>query len=429
MSKKALIVTYYWPPAGGPGVQRWLYFSKYLPKYNIEPVVFVPKNPDYPIVDSALTDQIGADVKVVKFPILEPYALAKKMSKQDTATMSKGVFPKEQNQSFIQKCLLWIRGNIFIPDARVLWVKPSIHFLKKYIIKHQIDVVITTGPPHSVHLIGLGLKEKLGIKWIADFRDPWTTIGYHSKLKLNKRAQRKHQFLEKKVLDTTDLVLVTSKGTLQHFKTKTNTGIKVITNGYEPDNETIKSVLDEKFTISHIGSLLSDRNPEVLWEVLAELVEEEKNVAKQLQLQFVGIVSDTIIESVKSYGLEKFVDNRGYVSHEKAVTIQKKSQILLLVEIDSEETKQIIPGKLFEYLKAQRPILALAPKGSEIAEIITATQSGEAFCYNDKELLKTYIYNCFRLYEKQLLNSSTIDIEKYTRKSLAGELALEIQKL
>lgn len=429
MPKKVLIITYYWPPAGGPGVQRWLYFAKYLSDFGITPLVFIPENPDYPILDESLLREVGSDIEMVTYPIIEPYTLAKKLSKKSTATMSKGVLPKVTEQSFLQKSLLWVRGNCFIPDARVLWVKPAIAFLQKFLLERDIDTVITTGPPHSVHLIGLGLKNKIGVKWIADFRDPWTAIGYHSKLKLSKSASKKHLALEKKVLDSSDLLLVTSKGTQQHFQTKTSNTIQVITNGFEPDAKNKTVPLDTKFTISHIGSLLSDRNPEMLWEVLVELIKEEKKFATRFKLQLAGVVSDAVIESIKASGLEPYLDNKGYIDHDKALELQKASQLLMLIEIDSEETKQIIPGKLFEYLKAERPILAITPKDSEVASIITATESGAVFNYQEKEVLKTYIFNCFRLFEKKGLKIDSPTIEQYTRKSLTGQLALAIQKL
>ncbi len=429
MSKKVLIVTYYWPPAGGPGVQRWLYFTKYLSHFDIKPVVFIPKNPDYPIVDESLSSELGKEVEVITYPIVEPYALAKRLGKKNASAMSKGILPNEDEQTKMQKAMLWVRGNCFVPDARVLWVKPALSFLNKYVGDNEIDTVITTGPPHSVHLIGLGLKKRFRMHWLADFRDPWTTIGYHDKLKLGKRAEKKHLALEKEVLDKSDMLLVTSEGTAKHFRKKTRTPIKVITNGYEPITDHRKIVLDSKFTISHIGSLLSDRNPKILWEVLGELVKEEKKFAKSFQLQLAGVVSDTVIDAIEYHGLGDFLDNKGYVSHQEALNLQQTTQLLLLIEIDSEETKQIIPGKIFEYLRASRPVIALAPEGSEVSNIIKETASGDTFNYTAKEALKTHIYNCFRLFEKKSLKTENVSINKYTRKSLTEQLSIEIKKL
>ena len=194
---KVLIITYYWPPSGGPGVQRWLKFVKYLREFDIEPVVYIPENPTYPIVDDSMQSEIPKDIVILKQPIFEPYAFAQVFSKKETKTISKGIIAENNKQSFLQKKLLYIRGNFFIPDARKFWVKPSVKFLKKYIKEEGINTIITTGPPHSVHLIGMGLKEQLGVKWYADFRDPWTTIGYHDKLRLTQQSIQKHKVLEK----------------------------------------------------------------------------------------------------------------------------------------------------------------------------------------------------------------------------------------
>jgi len=181
-TKKLLIITYYWPPAGGPGVQRWLKFVKYLPDFGIQPFVYVPENPTYPIVDEGLVKDVSVKAIILKNTIFEPYQLAGFVSKKETKKISSGIIPATKKQTFIEKMMLWVRGNLFIPDARKYWVNPSVKYLKKYIQENNIDTIVTSGPPHSLHLIGLQLKEDLGVSWLADFRDPWTTIGYHKAL-------------------------------------------------------------------------------------------------------------------------------------------------------------------------------------------------------------------------------------------------------
>ena len=257
--KKVLIILYYWPPAGGPGVQRWLKFVKYLPEFDIEPVVYCPENPSYPIIDESLVDEVPKNITILKQPINEPYGLANLFSKKSSNKISSGVISKAKKQSFVEKLMLYVRGNFFIPDARKNWIKPSVKFLSNYIEKHKIETIITTGPPHSLHLIGLRLKEKFDVKWLADFRDPWTTIGYHKALKLTASSKQKHNKLELEVLNTADEVIVTSNHTKQEFKTKTKQPITVITNGYDTHSVRVEGK-DEKFTFAHIGSLLSERN-------------------------------------------------------------------------------------------------------------------------------------------------------------------------
>ena len=420
--KKVLIITYYWPPAGGPGVQRWLKFIKYLPEYNIQPIVYIPENPTYPIIDAGLVHEVSSQAIILKNKIIEPYLLASIFSKKNTKGISSGIIPNQKKQNFIQKLLLLIRGNLFIPDARVMWVKPSVKYLEKYILENNIDTIITSGPPHSLHLIGLKLKQNLTVKWFADFRDPWTTIGYHSALKLSSYAQKKHKYLEKKVLDAADTIIVTSKTTKTQFQAITSKPIEVITNGYDLENVS-KQVLDEKFTLAHIGSFLSDRNPIILWKSLSELIAENKKFASLFQLKLIGKVSQEVLDTIYTFNLSSYVNNLGYVSHKEAVEHQKKSQALLLIEIDSPETKSIIPGKLFEYMVSERPIIAIGPKDSDFAEIITNTNTGIFFTYDEKEKLKKLILSYFELYLTQNLIVSPVGLQEYSRKNLTKKLA------
>lgn len=420
--KKVLIVTYYWPPAGGPGVQRWLKFVKYLPDFNIEPIVYIPENPNYPIIDESLLSEIPSSVTIIKQPISEPYKLAGLFSKKKTKTISKGIITNNGKQSALEQLLLFIRGNFFIPDARKSWVKPSVSYLEDYIKAEGIDTIITTGPPHSLHLIGLELKRKLNLNWLADFRDPWTTIGYHKQLKLTKRAKNKHKQLEQDVLSLADRILVTSQVTKEEFEAKTNKPISVITNGYDV-NHVVKPELDSQFTLAHIGSLLSKRNPEILWQVLSDLILEKPNFGTDFKLNLVGFVSEDILKSIKYYRLSNYISEIGYVSHEEAVRFQKKSQVLLLIEIDSPDTRCIIPGKLFEYMVSERPIIALGPDGSDVSTILKETHTGSYFKYDDYDTLKLQIVSHYDSFKKSSLQSNGIGLQKYSRKALTKSLA------
>ncbi|WP_347372665.1 glycosyltransferase family 4 protein [Aequorivita sp. Q41] len=425
--KKALIITYYWPPAGGPGVQRWLKFVKYFREFGIEPIVYVPENPNYPLVDENFSSEIPFDIQIIKQPISEPYRFAKLFSKKKTKQISSGIISKKEI-SAIEKLMLYVRGNFFIPDARIGWVKPSVKFLSKYIIDNPLDVVITTGPPHSLHLIGMQLQKELGLKWLADFRDPWTTIHYHKSLRLSKTSERKHKMLEASVLKTADLITVTSPTTKKEFEMISETPIAVITNGFDA-SEPFDFVMDSTFSISHIGSLLSERNPEVLWKVLSELCSENPLFKNDLQLKFAGAVSEELKKSLEDFQLLSNCSFLGYVSHSEALKLQKQSQVLLLVEINSAETRAIIPGKLFEYLAAKRPIIALGPKESDIEGIITETNSGKFFSYWDNNELKAEILHYYENFKKGELIISSEGIEKYSRRALTKQMAALIHTL
>jgi glycosyltransferase involved in cell wall biosynthesis len=420
--KKVLIITYYWPPAGGPGVQRWLKFVKYLPDFGIEPIVYCPENPSYPITDTSLVSDIDSNLTVLKTPIREPYKWAQFFSKSITATLSKGLISNQKKQSILEKLLLFIRGNFFIPDARISWVRPSVSFLSDYITEHQIDTIITTGPPHSLHLIGLQLKQKHPLKWVADFRDPWTQIGYHKKLKLSSFAQKKHNRLEASVFQMADELLVTSLKTKTIFSELTSTPILILTNGFDFEI-TNNTPLDSKFTLSHVGSLLEGRNPSVLWKVLSDLITESKEFAATFQLNLIGSVSTEVLETLYNYGLENHICNLGYLPHNEVLEYQKKTQLLLLIEEDSKETQYIIPAKLFEYMASKRPIIAIGPDTSDIETILNQTNSGTYFRYDESEVLRKRLWQHFEAYKTQQLNVDSKGLDAYGRKSLTKQLA------
>ena len=419
--KKALIITYYWPPAGGPGVQRWLKFVKYLRDFHVEPIVYIPENPHYPIEDTSLLREVPKDITIYRQPLFEPYGLAKFLSSRKTKRISSGII-QTKNQSFLEKIMLWIRGNFFIPDARKYWVKPSVKFLSGVIKNENIDTIITTGPPHSVHLIGQQLKDEHKVQWMADFRDPWTSIGYHKKLKLSVSSQKKHKALEHGVLNGADKIITTSNTTKYELEKLTKQPISVITNGYDSKYEG-GADLDKDFTISHIGSLLTGRNPKNLWKVLSQLAAENTVFRSDLQLEFMGVVCKDVMDSLYRFELGPYIKMRGYGSHAEAQRRQQRSQLLLLVEIDSEETKGIIPGKLFEYMAAKRPILAVGPKNWEAGEIICDTQTGKVFDYTVHSDLKNTILEWYAAYRKENLVSKSENIEKYSRRALTEKLA------
>ena len=416
--KKALIVTYYWPPAGGSGVQRWLKFVKYLRDFKVEPVVYTVQNPNYPIIDESLQNDIPKGIEVLTQPIWEPNDVLNFFGnkKQESAGFL------NSNPSFFGKILQYIRANYFIPDARKFWIKPSVKFLKKYVNKHKIDTIITTGPPHSVHLIGMQLKEQLGVKWIADFRDPWTEIDYFHQLPLTKSSQKKHFFLEEKVLKLADAVVVVGETMKRNFK-KFNKNTITITNGYDSEISENNINLDAKFTVTHIGLMNADRNPKMLWLVLSEIINENENFKNDFELKLIGKVDNSVMDAVADYKLTKNVSFINYLSHKEVVEYQKKSQVLLLVVNNVPSAKGIITGKIFEYLMAKRPILAIAPIDGDLNEIIRKTDSGIVVGFDDAKKLKKSVLDFYEAYKKNRLQISSKNIAQYHRKELTKELS------
>lgn len=420
--KKVLIITYYWPPAGGPGVQRWLKFVKYLPEFNIKPIVYCPKNPAYPTFDYSLYRDLSDELTVLKHPINEPMKVLNKFFRDKINNYSKGIIPKVNKQSLLDRLLIFIRGNFFVPDSRIFWVRPSVKYLSNYISNNQIETIITTGPPHSTHLIGMELKSKFKLKWFSDFRDPWTAIGYHDNLKLNSIIKKKHFKLEKVVLSKSDHIIVTSNRTKILFSDYTTSPITVITNGFDTEIEN-KVTLDENFTLTHVGFLSNDRNPQILWNVLSDLVNELKGFKEKFKLVLVGDTSPEILDSINLAGLNSYLKLIGTVSHLEAIKYQNQSQLLLLLEANTIAASYIIPGKLFEYLSANRPIVAIGPEFSDIQPIISQTSTGEYFNYQEYEKLKSHILFLFSLYNEKSLKITANNIENYSRYNCTKQLS------
>lgn len=428
-NKKVLLITYYWPPAGGPGVQRWLKFASYLPKYGVDPIVYIPENPAYPILDTNLLDQVPEGLTIIQQPIREPASFVKKLFHKKTKQLQSGILPGKK-ASLITKMLLYIRANFYIPDARVGWVKPSVSFLKKYCKEHEIQTLITTGPPHSLHLIGKQLQKEIGVRWLADFRDPWTSIHYFADLPLSKRALQKHKKLEKEVLTAADLITVTSEPTKTAFQKLTHKPMEVVTNGYDKSLLPKESIiLDKNFSIAHIGSLLSDRNPKQLWEAISRLLDEYPSLKQDLQITFAGVVSEEVLRSIAKAGLQKYIQNLGYVSHKEAIRLQHGSQLLLLLEMDKQETKVILPGKLFEYMAAKRPILALGSEAGAIAPILKETSAGEYFSYAEETAIYKYLKKQYIAFQEQGIKIDSKGIEKYSREEVSKKMARILREL
>lgn len=421
-NNKVLIVTYYWPPAGGPGVQRWLKFANYLPEFGIEPIIYTPENPSYPLIDKTLSAEISPDLKVVRTKIWEPYQIAEKLNPK-TKDYKAGNFEKSDKQSFLTRLSVFVRGNYFIPDARKFWVKPSVKFLKNYLLENQIETIITTGPPHSMHLIGLKLKKKNpNLKWIADFRDPWTQISYHKELKLTEKSSKKHLELEKLVLKSADCVIATSFSDGENFRNSGAKRVEVITNGFEESDFRIGKFISNKFKITYSGGLEFARNPLVVWETLKELIQENQEFKSDFELEFYGNLSQEVENSILENGLENHLIKKGYVSHKDAIQGIKNADLLLLTNFPDEKSRGIIPGKLFEYLATGNPVLAIGPKDGDVAKILKATQSGGYFTHFQKEEVKSFILEEFKKWKTEDIRLPSSTIDQYSRKNLTQKL-------
>jgi len=423
--KKVLIITYYWIPSGGAGVQRWVKFTKYLRDFGWEPIIYTPENPEYPSIDKSFEKDIHPDIQVIKTPIWEPYTIYRNLVGKKNESINAGFISENKKQGWKEKVSIWIRGNFLIPDPRRFWIKPSVRFLNNYLTKNPVDAIISTGPPHSMHLIGLKLKKNFpNLKWVADFRDPWTNIDFYKELNLSWISDKIHHGLENKVINSADSVVVVSNGMKKEYQLLNPKHIQVISNGYDvTDVENTAQKLDTKFSISHIGTMNAARNPKTLWKVLSEICSENDEFKSDLQIQLIGKVDFSIIEEIKLNNLTEKLLKIDYLTHNEAIAKQQTSQVLLLLINQSANAKGILTGKFYEYLAAKRPILAIGPTDGDAAEVLKVTSAGKMIDFNDEVAMKYTILDYYNRFKSNSLHVKTESVEQYSRRSLTQELA------
>ncbi len=429
---KVLIITYYWPPSGGAGVQRWLKFVKYLREFGWEPVIYTPSNAEFPLIDDSLANDIPVGVEVIRTPIWEPYEFYRKITgKKSTAKINSGFLHHKRSPGLIEKLSVWIRGNLFIPDARKFWIKPSVRFLINYLQEHKVDVIVSTGPPHSMHMIALALKKRLNIPWLADFRDPWTDIDYYKDMKISAFADKKHKSLELKTIKGCNAMVVVSGDMKVNYEIMGGNNVNLITNGFDSDDMDVQDVVrDTKFSISHIGTLPPGLNLKGLWQVLSELSESLPNFRDNLEIKLIGKVDNSIVDDISAINLTNQFTKIEYVTHDKAALLMKQSAILLLaINKDSPNAKGILTGKFFEYLASGRPIFAICPSEGDLAQILEESQAGFISEYDDLEQIKKVVLMMYDKYLNNDLNNNPIGIGKYSRKHLTGQLADVLNKM
>jgi len=423
---KVLIITYYWPPSGGAGVQRWLKFVKYLREFGWEPVIYTPSNAEFPVIDDTLAKDIPDGIEVIRTPIWEPYEFYKKITgKKSSVKINSGFLNHKRSPGFVEKLSVWIRGNFFIPDARKFWIKPSVQFLTKYLKEYPANAIVSTGPPHSMHLIALKLKESLNIPWLADFRDPWTDIDYYKDLKISAFADKKHKSLELKTIKECNAMVVVSSDMKMNYESMGASNVNLITNGFDSDDMEVQEVSrDTKFSISHIGTLPPSLNLRGLWKVLSDFSETLPNFSNDLEIKLIGKVDNSITDDIAAFNLSNHFTKIEYVTHDKAAYLMKQSAVLLLaINKDSPNAKGILTGKFFEYLASCRPIFAIGPSDGDLAQILKETEAGFISEYDDLDQIKKIVLSLYDKFLNNDLSNIPKGIEKYSRRNLTYKLA------
>ena len=429
-----MIITYYWPPSGGAGVQRWLKFTKYFLEFDIQPIVITVDETlaSYPVLDESLLKEVPESIRVVRTKTNEPFGIYKKVAGRKQ--IPSGGFASGNSSSFKDALMRFFRANFFIPDARMGWNKFAYEAACEIILKEKPVTVITSSPPHSTQLIGLKLKEQFGIPWIADMRDPWTDIYYYKKLLHTRIAKRIDKNYEKKVLENADKVVVVSESIRRSFIQKSKLikqeNIVVIPNGFdEKDFENKTPIQSEnKFIITYTGTIAESYSPYKFFNAIAKLIKNNSDI--NILFRFIGSMPKEMHDFLKSNFSAKNFEYIHYSPHEKVIDYMLRSSVLYLAIPHAEGNKGILTGKLFEYLAARKPIIATGPVDGDAAAIISSCRAGKMFEANDEIGILTYLQNL--LNEWKINKNISVESEvykKYSRKNLAGQFAELISKI
>jgi glycosyltransferase involved in cell wall biosynthesis len=427
--KKVLIIAYYWPPSGGSGVQRWLKFVKYLPSTGVKPYVFTPENPSFAIQDESLLQDVPGEATVIRFPIWEPYELFFKLSgafgKKKTAKPTDVVSLK--SESLFQKVSTWIRGNMLIPDPRKFWVNPSVKFLDVYLRQNDIQTIVTTGPPHSMHLIGLKLKQKNpALKWVADFRDPWSEWGFLDSIRAGKRAKQKHQRLERLVTTTADTVVTITPFYVRQFERLSGRKVDLLTNGYDEDDfKKINVRKADKFIIRHVGIVNEKCNPRPFMQAIDKFLEAHPEAKKNVVVDYVGDVHPAFREFVTAKQTLNVVTTfTPAIPHKQLILKYGEASVLLLVLTGYKDAEGYMPGKLFEYIATSLPVLGIGPEVGDAADLLQRARAGEMIDGSKTDRIVDFLYLQYQRWQKEdTMKLNTSASSDYSRRSVTEQLA------
>jgi len=427
--KKVLIITYYWPPSGGSGVQRWLKFVKYLPSYQWEPHVFTPENPSFTIQDPSLEKDVPPEAEVIRFPIWEPYDFFYRISGWfgTKRQASPAAVVPSKNRTLFQNISAWIRGNLFIPDPRRFWVKPSVEFLSDYLTRNGIQTVITTGPPHSLHLIGLKLKSKdPSLRWLADFRDPWTSWGMWDSLMVSKLVRKLHRKMEARVLASANEIITITPFYARQFEHLAQRPVRLLTNGFDEDDfREIVYRRTNKFIIRHVGIINEKCDPRPFMEGLKRKIASDGDFARDVQVEFIGEVHPDFRQYISETSvLQKVTVFPGSVPHEDLIALYGSSSLLLLILTGYKDAEGFLPGKLFEYFATGLPVMGVGPTDGDAAALIKETGAGVMVESKDEAGIRKALDDAYRGWqrdEKPHINFS--GVQAFSRKQITAQLA------
>ncbi|MBB6463409.1 glycosyltransferase [Flammeovirga kamogawensis] len=433
--KKVLVITYYFPPCGGIPVIRPLKLIKYIRDFGWEPVLITPKDAHYPSFDNEMLEDFPQDIERIKVPIWEPYSLYKKFTSRnkDENVNNVLVASDEKSKSWKAKLAVFVRSNFFIPDARKFWIEPVVKEVSSYLEKNQVDAIITTGPPHSVNLIGAHLKNQFDLPWLADFQDPWTQVDYYKELILTDWADNKHHQLEQQIFKKADVITTVSDAWRNDLLDIGAKNVTVVPLGYDPQDFSMLSDKSDgkKMRMTHLGLVGKDRVPYQLLDIILELSTELEGFSTQFELQFIGQIDYSILEFIEKHKDEGLVSFISQLTRKEALERGKSSDILLMLLNKADNSSGRIPGKLFEYLALEKNILSLGNTSGDSSKIIAETGMGECFEYNQKQEIKQLISSMFLEWKKngKLKTLKSSAYARYRSQNIAEAFSIALKSI
>ncbi len=437
--KSFLLIAYYWPPASGPGVQRWLKLCKYMEEYSWTPIVLTVKNGSYPASDEQLLEEVSNHWPVYTSRTIEPISLFQRLIGRSGAPTSVGMDTAGSEQSWLQRKItalgLYIRANIFVPDARMGWKRYALPKALEIIEKHQVQAIITTGPPQSVHLIALDLYKKVSIPWLADFRDPWTSAYYNANLNRSASAQRRDLALETAVLSAASAVTCVSPAMKVEFADR-NENVHVVYNGYDPSDFTSSEPVEvsANFVVAYVGTIKNLEIQPSLWRAISKLRDEHPEFKRDFRLEFTGNVSAAVKESIREHSIAECTYYHGFADHKTAIARMHAAAALLFIIADLPGSDKIVTGKIFEYLASGTPILGIGPANGGADMILQDVGSQSLMPYEAQEIYQSRLMELYTRWKDKPAEETTPHtipekIKQYSRRAQAAEMAQILEQI
>jgi hypothetical protein len=420
--KRVLVITYHWPPSGGVTVLRCLKLVKYLREFGWEPVVFTARDAKYQFEDPSNFKDVPEGLEVVRVPAPEPTNLFKRLTgrKQDTPLLSITATSADQRSRW-DALGVWVRGNFFIPDARALWIRPSVRHLSRYLKDHPVDAIFTDGPPHTNTVIGLRVAQRFNLPWLADFQDPWTQVDYYADMRIGKRADRIHRRLEQAVFRTASKISIASPTWARDLESIGARNVEVLPYGFDEADfvDYASSVDAAHFTLFHGGLLGTDRNPVGLWEALRRMLTDSEELRRRLCIRLAGSVDIEVRRQLSAAGLDPYTLYLGTLPRPAVIDELARANVLLLPVNRAANAAGRIPGKLFELLRSGKPILSFSDLPGDVGTFLNGHKAGITVAYDDAAEITRFL--------KTQLTSETPfrtieDLSPLSNRSLAGKV-------